>query len=81
MGSFLEVPAPFGDTLGCMPTARRYVGLLWFFLFAFVFVFFSEQLSYYLTSLLYTDLFSEGFLGEGLPAPSVIGYFITSTSL
>lgn len=35
MGSFTEVPAPFGDTLGCVPTAGRCVG--WLLVFSFLF--------------------------------------------
>lgn len=39
MGSFTEVPVPFGDTLGCMLTAGKCMGLLLCFFF-FFFIFF-----------------------------------------
>lgn len=42
MGSFTEVPVPFGDTLGCMLTAGRCMGLLlcvFFFLFLYFFLY------------------------------------------
>lgn len=35
MGSFTEVPVPFGDTLGCMLTAGRCMGLLLCVFFSF----------------------------------------------